>query len=138
MALISTAVSLFPLIASSLVIDISPKQALSYAGSGSATPLTYGTGSTTRLPIQLETSSAVHSANTSILSVNNNGISDCDGGVYGAPSVVSCEDAIKQMSDDHAWVDFGDRTRGTFDVPLPYRYTSGTLPIALNPDLIYL
>ena len=51
--------------------------------------------------------------------------SDCNAAMYGTPTISSCLDVYKQMMDDDKLSEFGDRTRGVFEYPLPYRLTSG-------------
>ena len=51
--------------------------------------------------------------------------SDCNAAMYGVPTISSCLDVYKQMMDNDKLCEFGDRTRGVFEYPLPYRLTSG-------------
>ena len=51
--------------------------------------------------------------------------SDCNAAMYGTPGISSCLDVYKQMTDSDKESVFGDRTRGVFDYPLPYRLSSG-------------
>lgn len=51
--------------------------------------------------------------------------SDCNEAMYGKPAVSSCLNVYRQMTDSDTLSDFGDRTRGVFTYPLPYRLSSG-------------
>lgn len=127
MILIPQLVAIFLFVCSTLAIALNLPQALNSPNLGLVLPLPYSRAPNVHVPLQSQSSSALQpKATPNIPPTSNNVISDCDDDMYGQPSVESCEDAFKQMSDDHAWLEFGDRTRGRYDVPLPYRYTSGT------------
>ena len=49
---------------------------------------------------------------------------DCSAAMYGVPKISSCLDVYKGMTDSDKLSEFGDRTRGVFEYPLPYRLTS--------------
>lgn len=52
-------------------------------------------------------------------------VSKCDADRYGRPSVWSCQEAYRHMSDDDRLAEFGDRARRHYDYPLPIRFTGG-------------
>ena len=61
---------------------------------------------------------------------------DCDAAVYGVPRISSCLEVYRSMSDDDELCEFGDRTRGVFQYPLPYRLTSSktSLPLCITVE----
>lgn len=94
-----------------------PLAPLHVSTTGSAmTVLASGTVSV--LPYAIPSLSSVNA------SVINGRKTDCDGDIWGMPSISSCQDALDQIGDEDVWVDLGDRSRGEYDMPLPDRVTS--------------
>lgn len=56
-----------------------------------------------------------------------NTLSACDASIYGVPNVKSCLEVYRTLSSDTKLVEFGERTAGKFQYPLPYRFTSGNI-----------
>ena len=56
----------------------------------------------------------------------------CDAKTYGIPNIPSCLNVYEQMTDDDTKAQFGDRTKGLWRYPLPYRFTSGEMSQGLE------
>lgn len=94
-----------------------------------AHPLQFSAVATTGFPLPSSSSAGATSNNPSNVnltaSTNNRIHTNCDGNIYGEPIVKSCLNVYTQLSDDDKVVEFGDRTKGIYDYPLPYRFISG-------------
>jgi hypothetical protein len=92
-------------------------------------PLQYSAVATTGSPLPSSSSTAATSnspSNVNLTASTNNRIhTNCDENIYGEPIVKSCLNVYTQLSDDDKVVEFGDRTKGIYDYPLPYRFISG-------------
>ena len=50
---------------------------------------------------------------------------ECNAEYYGEPTIPSCLEVYRQMTDSDKVSVFGDRTKGMFKYPLPHRLSSG-------------
>lgn len=122
-----TTVTLF--ISTINALAILPAQLLNSPSLSLARPLQLNGVATTGTPLQSSSSPSTPSTGTSNVnltaSTRNQISTNCDENLYGQPIVKSCLNVYTKLSDDDTVVEFGDRTRGIYDYPLPYRFISG-------------
>lgn len=103
-------------------LAIQPAQAINQPNLNLLVPQPLSTGSSA---LQVKTSSQLNAAfNASSKAFFRGERTDCNAAFYGVPAISSCLDVYKQMTDSDKVSVFGDRTRGIFEYPLPYRFTS--------------
>ena len=86
-------------------------------------PQPLSTGAATLQVVASAQNNATYNSTNNLLSHTQR--SDCNAAMYGVPTISSCLDVYRQMTDNDKTSEFGDRTRGVFEYPLPYRLTSG-------------
>lgn len=115
------------LISISDALVVQPAQLID-ASQSVALPLQFSAVATSASAL-LPTSSGFSVPNATFISTSNqyndSAIrSYCDAKMYGAPSLPSCLDVYTQLNENDTYAEFGDRTRGVYEYPLPYRFTS--------------
>lgn len=117
------------LISTFSALAILPAQLLNSPNLSIPGPLQSSTAATTGSPLPSWSSTSAPTNGSSnfnsTASTNNHILVNCDENLYGQPIVKSCLNVYTQLSDDDTIVEFGDRTRGIYDYPLPYRFISG-------------